>query len=243
MAAESLLEVDSFSHNFGDNQILNGVYLSLKTGTIAGLLGKNGCGKSTFLKCVFGSQKSRFGTVRIDNKFIPDRIVSGKIAYLPQSTFLPQAMKVKKAINLFLDADQRKRFPFNDQRLHPLMDSRVANLSGGEKRYLEFNLVLALGRPFIFLDEPFSEVEPIYSTLMIDKIRSLTSHCGFIVTDHDYRNVLKVSTSLYVMHGGQIHPVEGEDDLEKWGYLRESVKPKTYTERRAALRGKLKKIR
>lgn len=245
MPKTATLRVDSFTHSYGDKKILNGAHFSLSLGKVAGLLGKNGCGKSTLLKCVFGSIPTRFGTVKIDEEFIADSIGSGKIAYLSQESFLPQSMSVKKTISLFLDNKQQRSFPFDDSRLASVMDLKIANLSGGEKRYLEFNLIMALGAPFILLDEPFSEIEPIYTALMIEKIKKALPHHGFVITDHDYRNVLKVSNTLFVMQNGQAHPVSDEQDLVKWGYIKKPVEQagSTYTERREFLKKKLEKER
>ena len=84
-----MLEIDSVTLNFGNRSILSGCYLNSKSGEVVGLLGRNGSGKSSLLKIIFGSLKADFMHLRIDGKIISRGFTGKNIGYLPQQGFLP----------------------------------------------------------------------------------------------------------------------------------------------------------
>lgn len=212
-----ILAIDSVSHSFGRRQVLKGAWLNLRSAEVLGLLGRNGCGKSTLLQILYGTLKADFRALSLNQQPIRRAFrIPGLIAYLSQQSFLPRRMRVAKAIRLFAGPAALKRLRREQPRIAELLRSRVGQLSGGEKRLLDLSLVLALERPFVLLDEPFSELEPLYKPLIRELIRQAASAgTGIIVTDHDYRQILQVSSRVMLMHGGQTRPVADLRDLER----------------------------
>jgi ABC-type multidrug transport system ATPase subunit len=96
------LFVDSIQKSFGLQSILTDVFISCKPGEIVGLLGRNGTGKSTLMKIIFGSAEAENKFIRIDgenNTHMGDR--RDKVTYLPQDNFLPSHLKIKTVIDVF----------------------------------------------------------------------------------------------------------------------------------------------
>ncbi len=103
---------------------------------------------------------------------------------------------------------------FQDPRLKTLLKQQVSQLSGGECRYLELLLILSLPRQFILLDEPFSELEPIYKAGCVQRIKTVAQQgIGIIVSDHDYDQIIGLSQPLMLMHGGQTRLLSSPKDL------------------------------
>jgi ABC-type lipopolysaccharide export system ATPase subunit len=216
----SKLLVDSVSVSFGNNRVLSGVYFKIETGEVAGVLGKNGCGKTTFFRSILGLNKGDFGIVRFNNQYLEKRTRWKKIAYLPQENFIPYNLTVEKVIHLVLGKRPTKEFVLSDVRINQLKKQKVETLSGGEKRYVEFLIILAFERPFVLLYEPFAEVEPIYVESMLNQIRKMKKSTAFIITDHNHWSVRKICSKLYVLVNGRIHEINNnEDDLRNYGYF------------------------
>lgn len=217
----SHLHVDSVRKSYGNNLILSDVFLSCKTGEIKGLIGRNGCGKSTLLKIIFGVEKAEFSFVRVNNKVIRN-ISDGRnlINYLPQDNFLPNNIKIKRLIRLFL-GKKKSDLLFENAFIKPLLNKTNNVLSGGEKRIVEILLILNSEAVFILLDEPFNGVSPIVREQIISIINSMRNTKGIIITDHDYRNVIKLADKIVFLKDGHLKEIKKHEELIELGYLSE----------------------
>ena len=216
-----LLEVDSVQKNFDYKVVLSDVYLTCKTGEIIGLLGRNGSGKSTLLKIIFGILQAENKFIRIDGvvKFNNSSLFK-EVSYLPQEDFIPKNLSVKKAIALSV----KNQFEFcSDSMIQTLLEKKIAHLSAGELRYLEIKLILNNSSKFALLDEPYNGLSPI----MIDKINNLilenSSKKGIVITDHNYQNVIAISTKLVLLKNAKAFHLEDKNQLIEMGYLKEGM--------------------
>jgi len=218
-----VLEIDSVQKKFDYKSILSDVYLKCKTGEIIGLLGRNGSGKSTLLKIIFGILDADFKFVRID-EVIKNRTsdLFKDISYLSQDNFIPNSFSVKKAIELSIESQKIKSF-YDEEMIRSITDKKINHLSGGELRYLEIKLILLNPSKFVLLDEPYNGLSPI----MIDKINQLiienSNKKGIIITDHNYENVIKISSKLILMKEGKAFHLKDKNELINRGYLREGL--------------------
>jgi len=215
----SLLEIDSVIKFFDLNQVLTDIYLKCETGDIIGMLGRNGAGKSTLLKILFGTLPSDRKFIRIDGQVFNDPYkTKSLLSFLPQFSFLPKNLTVKKVVELYVGFPNISSF-FEDSDLKVHQNKRISNLSGGERRYLEVKLVLSASSKFVLLDEPFNGSSPI----LIEKIKELITEAsktkGIILTDHDFRNILGVANRLCLIYDGGIKTIKSEEELIRWGYL------------------------
>jgi len=218
-----LLEIDSIQKYFDQKVVLSDVYLKCKTGEIIGLLGRNGSGKSTLLKIIFGILPADNKFVRINGKVLfKTNDLLNEISYLPQEDFIPNSFSLKRAIQLSIDKDKIADF-YQDDFINSLKDKKINHLSGGELRYLEIKLILSNSSKFVLLDEPYNGLSPI----MIDKINQLivenSNKKGIIITDHNYENVIKISSKLILMKEGKAFHLKDKNELIEKGYLREGL--------------------
>lgn len=217
---ESLMEVDSVMVSFDDRKILTDCYIRCKTGDIIGILGRNGCGKSSLLKIIFGTLFTYNKFIRIDGKVYDQPYKHGNlVAYLPQHDFLPKNISIQKIINIYIPSNSGRKKISGDLRLKYHLKKSIGELSGGELRYLEIMLLVNLDVKFILLDEPFSKVEPLYKEMIISLIKEYRSTKGFIITDHDYSNIIAASDRIILITDGVCKPITNLNELEIWNYV------------------------
>ncbi|WP_367773034.1 ATP-binding cassette domain-containing protein [Flavobacterium sp. WC2421] len=215
-----VLEIDSVQKRFDNKSILSDVYLKCETNDIIGLLGRNGSGKSTLLKIIFGIEIADFKFVRIDG-VVKDKTndLFQQISYLSQDNFIPNHFTVNKAIALTLEKSKINAFN-DDEIIKTFKDKKINHLSGGELRYLEIKLILNNTSQFVLLDEPYNGLSP----LMIEKVNLLlqehSTKKGIVITDHNYENVIAISTKLILMKEGKAHHLTNKNELIEKGYLR-----------------------
>jgi ABC-type multidrug transport system ATPase subunit len=221
--AKHFIEIDSVQKYFNTKPVLTDVYLKCETGEIIGLLGRNGSGKSTLLKIVLGILSADNKFIRVDGKVIFNTNDSlNEISYLSQENFIPSSFSVKRAIQLSIDKDKVADF-YQDDFINSLKDKKIHQLSGGELRYLEIKLILSNSSKFVLLDEPYNGLSPI----MIEKINQLitenSSKKGIIITDHNYENIIKISSRLILMKDGKTIQIKDKMELVEKGYLSKEI--------------------
>ncbi len=213
----ALLEIDSVFHAYRrETEVLRGVNLSCRTGEIVGVLGRNGSGKSTLLKIIWGMIDATGAGTRVDGRAIPRTQRPRWISYLPQDSCLPRDFSVQRCVAYCVPASVRQSFVDTHPRIPPLLSRRVGNLSGGELRYVELLLVLALGRPFVLLDEPFSRIEPIFVQAIKEELRRECRTRCVLLSDHYYKDVLELCSPVYLLRSGRSKRVENSDDLRDY---------------------------
>jgi ABC-type multidrug transport system ATPase subunit len=220
-----ILEVDSVRKQFDNKLVVSDVYLKCETNEIIGLLGRNGSGKSTLLKIIFGIVSAENKCIRIDG-VVKNKLsqLLKEISYLHQEQFIPNHLTVKKAISLSISIEKTADF-LEDTMIQSILDKKINYLSSGELRYLEIKLVLFNSSKFVLLDEPYNGLSPIMVEKVNQLIRDNSSKKGIVITDHDYENVIGISTQLLLMKEGKVHTVKDKMDLMDKGYLSPEQRP------------------
>ncbi|WP_162427622.1 ATP-binding cassette domain-containing protein [Pontibacter pudoricolor] len=217
---ENKLEVDSILFNYGHRQLLTNIYLSCKTGEIAGLLGRNGCGKTTLLKIIFGTLPTLNKHIRINGNVYNEPYKSDNLlAYLPQNDFLPHNIKLHRLIDLYHKEPDKRETIKQDERIQKHLTKYAGELSKGELRYFELMLLLQKDVKFMLLDEPFSGIAPLYVEYIEELLRAHLGTKGFLITDHDYQSVLRVSDRIILLADGYARPINCMEELYQYGYI------------------------
>lgn len=212
------LEVDSVIKSFGDKNLLTDIYLKCQPGDRIAIFGWNGSGKSTLFKIIFGTMNGDRSFIRIDGKVQKKQAFrSGQIAYLPQHNFLPPSIRVEEAINLYIQASERKQF-LNDKNLAYTNYSRAEELSGGELRYLEIKLILFCSAKYILLDEPFNGISPVCCESVRELIQKASQSKGIIMTDHNFREIHKIANRILLLDQGALKEIKVKSELISYGY-------------------------
>ncbi len=218
----SNLHVDSVIKSFGKKQLLTDVFISCRKGEIVGLLGRNGSGKSTLLKIIFGSLPADNKFIKVDDK-VTNGILSRRklITYLPQEHFLPSQVKIKNIIELFCSKTKSKCLK-EHHLISSILDKKAYQLSGGEQRLLEVLLMIFSDSKYTLMDEPFNGIAPINKEYVKQLIQEQSHDKGFIITDHDYKNIFDIASRVVIISNGVTREIKDKTELLKYGYLSEN---------------------
>ncbi|MBB4805996.1 ABC-type multidrug transport system ATPase subunit [Chryseobacterium defluvii] len=219
----STLHIDSVTKSFGSRKVLQDIFLSCKTGTITGILGRNGEGKSTLLKIIFGTVKGDHQFIKLDHKILrnqSDR--KSRIAYLPQEFFLPKGCKIKNLIPLFCNNENAEKL-YKLDIIAPFLDQTSRSLSGGEKKIVETLLSAFSDAEFILLDEPFNGLSPKVTEEMKNLIKEQAVDKGFIISDHRYEEVLDISDEIYLLSDTHLKKIKDFKELQLHNYLPKNI--------------------
>lgn len=169
---EQLITVENLHKSYGSKTVLDEVSFTAQPGQIIGLLGPNGCGKTTLIKILTGLIKDHTGTVRINNEE-PGAYSKSIVAYLPEKTYLPDWMRPVDAINYFADFykdfDKDKAIAMVS-RFGLDMKQRVKTMSKGQQEKLRLLLVICRNAELFILDEPLGGVDPAARAKILDLI-------------------------------------------------------------------------
>lgn len=213
-----ILEIDNIELSYGDKKILYGVYLKGESGKVTGILGRNGCGKTSLLRILFGNLSPKYQTIRIDGEHNKKKLFkSGEIAYLPQHQLLPENIKLSKAFSFY--NLNWKEFIDLFESFKIYKDTKINKLSSGELRIVETYLVLFSGKEIILLDEPFSFIAPLYVEKFKVLIQKKKKENLIIITDHFYKDILDVSDTLYLLKDGYSKMISSKEELVNEGYI------------------------
>ncbi|MCK0190219.1 ATP-binding cassette domain-containing protein [Arenibacter sp. F20364] len=216
------LEIDSVDLEFDGNKILYGIYLKSELGKVTGILGRNGSGKTSLLRILFGDLRPKYKNIRINGKCLPKPLYrTGKIGYLPQHPLLPKHLRVKRVFELFnLSWEQ---FIIHFESFIEYSQTRIKDLSSGEVRVIETYVILLSNKEIILLDEPFSFIAPVYVEKFKSLINSVRKRSIIILTDHFYKDILTVSDTVYLLKNGCSKKIEDEKELKREGYTNQDL--------------------
>ena len=216
-----MLEIDSVSLSFWGRKVLSGCYLQCKPGEVLGLLGRNGSGKSSLLKIIFGSLTADFKHLRVDNKIIGKGYLTRQIAYLPQQHFMVPFLKVANVVEGF--STLIIEILLTEELLPVNLESRLDELVNGQRRFLECLWILNQQADYILLDEPFSTISPIHVEFLQKMIVETGKEKGLVLTDHIYRPLLAVSNRVVLLHNNAVYKIESQEDLIRYNYIPDFV--------------------
>lgn len=219
----SCLEVRSVSKAFGGIQALSDCSIDVELGSITGLIGPNGSGKTTLFNVVTGYERVDKGSIRLGGADItqatPDRVFRLGLGRTFQLTRIFPRLTVLENMHI---AARRERIrelfsrwsSTHEQRqalellefvhLSSHKDSPAGNLSYGQKKLLEFALILVSQPQVILLDEPAGGVNPTMTNEMARHIRTLNQQKGitFLVVEHNMEFVMRLCDTVNVLHRG-----------------------------------------
>jgi branched-chain amino acid transport system ATP-binding protein len=214
----TLLNLTNVEANYGAVRALRGVSLTIEEGAVVALLGANGAGKSTTLKCISGMVEARAGTIEFQgsrlNGLSPEQIVRLGIAQVPEGRKIFKDLTVVENLRMgaYLRSDRKEiahdlEFVFSlFPRLTHRAGQRGGALSGGEQQ------MLAIGRAFmarpklLLLDEPSLGLAPLIVSNIFETLLSVNREHGtaLLVVEQNARIALKNARFGYVMQLGRI---------------------------------------
>lgn len=202
-----VLEIRDLSKNYGATNALNNVNLKIERGEIIGLLGPNGSGKTTLLKIINGLVNNYNGEVRIlgQNLNIKSK---GKVAFLPDSNFVPQSWSIARLLEFFgdfFDDFNKSRALALFRELDINLDLRFKSLSKGTKEKVQLCLILSRDAEIYMFDEPIAGVDPKARDLIFRLILdNYNKDASIIISTHLVRDVESILSSAIFLRYGEV---------------------------------------
>ncbi|MFD4841122.1 ABC transporter ATP-binding protein [Achromobacter sp. NPDC058515] len=213
-----MLKVTNLKKRFGGLVALQGVDLEVPKGSILGIIGMNGSGKTTMLNCINGIYTPDEGRIELDGRDIGGRPVHEVARLGVGRTF--QVPRIFRQLTLLdnLEVAQQQTGRSADERyaqseywlhkveLHRLRHNYAEELSGGQQKLVELARIMVAQPKVVLLDEPFAGVNPALAQLLISVIRELPAghDCSVVLVSHDLTSIYQLSHHIIVMNEGAI---------------------------------------
>lgn len=217
---ETLINVDKISKSFDSYEAVSEMNLTVKKGSIYGLLGSNGAGKTTLLKMLVGIYKQDSGTIKIKNEAIYENLALKQVVvFIPDALyFLPQSTIKSMAdfYSHFYANWNQERFEKLQQVFEMKPTQKIQRLSKGMQRQVSFWLALSCMPEVLILDEPLDGLDPV----MRQKIKNLLfqevaeREMTIMISSHNLREIEDICDHVGIMHKGKLIVEKDLDDLK-----------------------------
>lgn len=216
-----VLEIKNVHKKYLSHSVLEGVDFSIPRGKIVGLLGPNGCGKTTILKLISGLLQLDEGEIRI-NGICPGQQTKSMISYLPERSYLNDWMKISDILNLFSDFytdfdRERAEQMLTDLKISK--EEKLKTMSKGTKEKVQLILVMSRRASLYLLDEPIGGVDPATREYILHTIlKNFDENSSILITTHLIQDVETIFDQVLFLNQGKI-VIDGEVDeiREKYG--------------------------
>ena len=225
-----MLQVNDLNQYYGGSHILRGLSFETTPGEITCLLGRNGVGKTTLLKCLMGIIPAKSGTLHWQGKLInhckPHQRVQQGIAYVPQGREIFPRLTVEENLLMGLSrfsGSQAKSVPDEIYQLFPVLremkQRRGGDLSGGQQQQLAIGRALACKPQLLILDEPTEGIQPSVIKEIGTVIRSLANRgdMAILLVEQFYDFAAELADSYLVMSRGTIVQRGRGNEMEAQG--------------------------
>lgn len=234
-----LLRVDSLSAGYKDKQIINNVTFDADIGDFIGIVGPNGCGKTTLLRAISGLIKIHGGEVRIRGKDLKNmgrREIAKRIAFVPQMMEPTEGFTVEDEVmlgrNPFLnrfsfesDKDYKiVKWAIEELKVEELVDVPVNNLSGGEFQRVAVARALAQQPNILLLDEPTSHLDFRFQLRVLRMLRRIREDKLIVSVFHDLNLAARFCRKIILMNKGEILAWGRTDDVITSDNLRKAYR-------------------
>ncbi|WP_432259658.1 urea ABC transporter ATP-binding subunit UrtE [Cupriavidus sp. TMH.W2] len=210
-----MLQVNALNQFYGGSHILRDVSFEVPAGKLTTLLGRNGVGKSTLLKCLMGVVPTRSGSIQwagqaLEKKAPYERVSAG-LAYVPQGREIFPRLTVEE--NLLIGAASRARpsgVPDRIYQLFPVLRTmrlrRGGDLSGGQQQQLAIGRALMSEPGLLILDEPTEGIQPSIIQDIGRALRLLVDEFGMTVllVEQYYEFARHIADHYVVMSRGEV---------------------------------------
>jgi branched-chain amino acid transport system ATP-binding protein len=218
----SSLHIEGLSAAYGAVRVLDDVSIAVESGQTVALLGTNGNGKSTLMKCVMGLLRPSAGTVSAEidgkrhdlTKLTTEEIVDLGIALVPEGRRLFPKLTVEENLHLGayrkLAREQLQRNLKHSYDTFPVLYERrrqlAGSMSGGEQQMLALARALMSAPRILLVDEPSVGLAPLLVRRTIEKIKELKDsyHLSVLMAEQNFTQAVKIADRGYVIVHGKI---------------------------------------
>jgi len=211
-----MIRVSGLHQYYRQSHILRELEIATQPGCCTCVMGRNGVGKTTLLKCIMGLLPIRSGQILFGDlditRFSPEARARAGIGYVPQGREIFPELTVEENLRVPLSAraDRARKIPESIYDLFPVLKEmrsrRGGDLSGGQQQQLAIGRALVLDPKLLILDEPGEGIQPNIVRQIGDVIRQLNHEMGLsvLLVEQKLPFARRVADDFYIMEKGRV---------------------------------------
>lgn len=214
-----MIQIQHLSKKYHQNQVLSNINLHLHKGMVAGLIGQNGTGKTTLIKCILGLTQFHAGDILING----ESILKGpnyrkQIGYMAQVGRYPEKMQVSQLFEMMKQLRQSEATDtelWEQFELQKIKHQYLGQLSGGTTQKVSAALAFMFNPEILILDEPTAGLDPIASEILKDKIKKESPNKLILITSHILNDLDEIASHVVFLQQGTLLFFETLADLKQ----------------------------
>lgn len=206
-----IISYDNIHVKLGGKEILKGLSVSTENNKVVGLIGPNGCGKSTLIKTTFGICTKTDGSITVDGKDISaysPRQLASMIGYVGQDAACTFDFSVEDVVSMGLYSRNEKAASpkqivsdaLDELQISHMRDRSILSLSGGERKMVFIARAIVQGADTLILDEPTNHLDIKHQLFLLDYLKN--SGRTILIVLHDLRLAAHYCDSIYLLKDG-----------------------------------------
>ena len=205
-----MIEINNVSFEIDDKKILNSINLKISEGKIFGIIGPNGVGKTTLLRCLTGIYKPTIGNVIYDGNDVYDNPkAKGEIGYVADENIMPSNFRVNEILKFYkysYDNFDKKRFDELNKIFKIPLNRFVFQLSKGMKMRLSIMLAFSIHAKYLVLDEPTSGLDAILKNKLLKIFADEVFENGttIIISSHHLGELERICDDVAILDNGVV---------------------------------------
>ena len=215
-----MIEIQNLTKKFNRFTALENLNLSFTNGKSIALIGPNGCGKTTLIKCILGLNVIETGDIMVGGKSVKEDFRYRKdIGYMPQIGRYPENMTINQTISMIRDTREIQESELDTElleafELSKISDKKMGNLSGGTTQKVSAVLAFMFDPKIIILDEPTAGLDPLASEILKNKIiKERKRGKLIIITSHLLSELDDIVSEIVFMNEGRVIVQQSVEDL------------------------------
>ena len=227
-----MIELNNSSKSYSSKKdfAVKNISIQIPDGSITGLLGPNGSGKTTIMKAICGFHFPTQGSINITapdgTSFTTDEnpeLCMKNIGYVPEIPLLPKDMRVLEFLRYVAEAhgipkektEEACELVIKECSIEKLLSKKIKTLSKGQQQRVSFAQAIIHNPPNLILDEPVSGLDPAQILQMRDLIKKLSKTKAVLMSTHILQEVRSLCDTLYIVSEGKITASGTEEQITK----------------------------
>jgi Cu-processing system ATP-binding protein len=206
-----MIIASSVTKKFGRLTVLDNVSATCNKGQTISLIGPNGSGKTTFIKCLLGMVVPDSGFITFNQQNIAHNWqYRSNIGYMPQIGRYPENMTIAQVLDMMKDIRKHTTGALDEEliqlfKLDGMMNKRMGTLSGGTRQKVSASLAFLFNPDVLILDEPTAGLDPLSTEILKDKIRKEKQQGKLVmITSHILSDLDDIVTEVIYMEEGKL---------------------------------------
>lgn len=220
------LVVAGLQKRFGGEVAVQDVSFTLRAGTLLGLIGPNGSGKTTTLNLINGVHQPDAGSIRVDDEDVagrrPAALVKRGVTRTFQTPHVFTTITALENMQVPVLHESGQRSSYSEKALELLdfvgladhADTPASELSGGQQKLLEFVRALMTDPSIVLMDEPFAGVHPSVKEMMRSRISEINGRgTSFVIVSHEIPDLMRLCGEIVCMSAGRVIAAGTPDEV------------------------------